>query len=172
MLEEGDRLAEMVEPCGNRLIGRRLWDLRHNMLETFKEAIGYYHNVHPVIVERRSLQDPNYRNSQRIETAWGHPLIELIPSNIMPQSLSTQILDRMAALSELVLAEHTVHLQCNAQCTRSTRRRQMGGSCLLTGDILWAIGQAPGLAPLESSDGDISKMFSLVHQSPGIFHWS
>ena len=85
MLEVGDRSAEMVEACWNRLIERRLWELRNNTLEIFKEAIGYYHNIHPVIVERRSLQDRNYRNSQRIEKAWGQPLIELIPSNLMPQ---------------------------------------------------------------------------------------
>jgi hypothetical protein len=74
----------MVEACWNCLIGRRLWELRHNMLEIFKEAIGYYHNIHPVIVERQSLQDRNYRNSQRIEKAWGQPLKELIPSDLMP----------------------------------------------------------------------------------------
>jgi len=155
MLEVGDRSAEMVEACWNRLIGRRLWELRHNTLEIFKEAIGYYHNIHPVIVERRSLQDRNYRNSQRIEKAWGQPLIELIPSDLMPQSPSKQFLDRMAALSELVPAEHAVRLLRDAQCTRRTQRRQMGESCVLTGDIVWAIGQAPGLAPLESSDGDL-----------------
>jgi hypothetical protein len=31
----------------------------------------------------------------------------------------------------------------------------MGGSCVLTGEIVWAIGQAPCLAQLESSDGDL-----------------